>query len=158
MSRTDVITRQRSGVTLIELMIVVLIIAVIGAAGTPTFFRSLSFHRAESAAQRIKVDLELARQRAKTASASQSLEFRLGSHAYVMPGVPHLDHPLDTYQVDLQGPPYRSTIVSASFGGDEIVIFDGFGILDSGGAVIVQSGQFQKTISLDPDTGKARVQ
>ena len=43
-------------------------------------------------------------------------------------------------------------------GGDAVVIFDGYGMPDSGGSVDITAGGVTKTIQLDPDTGRAVVQ
>src|SRR5437870_13428346 len=59
--------------SIFELIIVVLIMSILGAVAAPKFFDSLLFHRVESAARRVKTDLELARTQARLTSASQSI-------------------------------------------------------------------------------------
>ena len=49
-------------------------------------------------------------------------------------------------------------ILAPVLSGDAQVVFDGYGMPDSGGTVIVQWGSIQKTVVLDADTGKASVQ
>ena len=44
--------------TIIELVIVVLIMSIFAAVAAPTFLDSLLFHRVESAARRVKADLD----------------------------------------------------------------------------------------------------
>ena len=85
------------------------------------------------------------------------MQFDSASEAYTLPGVQDLDHAALDYTVRLQDPPYEALMVSADFGGDEVLVFDGYGLPDSGGTVVVQSGQYQKTVSVDPTTGKASV-
>jgi len=46
--------------------------------------------------------------------------------------------------------------VSASFGGDATLIYDGFGKPDSGGQVVIAVGAYQKTILVDAGTGQPR--
>ena len=60
--------------------------------------------------------------------------------------------------VTLSEDPYGATLVSADLGGDVFIVFDGYGASDSGGTVIVKVGNIQKTIDVDPQTGKATVQ
>jgi len=150
--------KSGAGVTSLELVIIVLIVGILASAAIPALSHSLSAHRVESAAQRVKLDLELARRRARVSSSSQSVQFDSASSSYTLPGVSHLDHPGLDYAVDLAGPPYDSLITSVDFGGDEQVIFNGYGLPDSGGAVVLQSGQYQRTVTLDAEQGKAAIQ
>jgi hypothetical protein len=139
-------------------VIIVLIAGILASAAVPAVTHSLSAHRVQSAAQRVKLDLEHARRRARVSSTSQSVEFDSASSSYTLPGISHLDHPGIGYAVDLAGPPYNSLIASADFGGDEQVIFNGYGLPDSGGAVVLQSGRHQRTVTLDAEQGKATIQ
>ena len=59
--------------------------------------------------------------------------------------------------VDLSVDPYVATILSADFGDDSVIVFDGFGLPDSGGSVVVQVANHKKTIAVDAQTGKPTV-
>jgi prepilin-type N-terminal cleavage/methylation domain-containing protein len=63
--------RSRFAFTMVELVIVVMIISIVTAVAAPTFFESLLYHRVESAAHRLKADIELARHTARLKSAVQ---------------------------------------------------------------------------------------
>ena len=145
------------GFTLIELVIVLLITAILAAVVTPKFFSSLWFHRAESASRRVKLDLQMARNRAKAASATQTVQFDSATHSYVVPGLADLDHPDSQYKVDLTKYPYQAQIVSVDFGGDEQVSFDRFGLPDSGGTILVKSGPEQRTVSIEATSGQVTI-
>ncbi len=47
-----------------------------------------------------------------------------------------------------------AVVVAAGFGGDRVLIFDGYGKPDSGGKVVVSSGAHEVSVSVDPETGK----
>jgi len=151
---------KRRGFTFAELIIVVLIIGIMAATAAPRFARSLSYYRAESAAKRIKADLGLARKHAMSTSSMQTVSFTVASDCYSLDGVSDLDHGSPVYEIDLSRSPYTVTVVSAEFDDaeDADVEFNGYGVPDSGGTVVVETGGFQRTIVLDPETGKASIQ
>ena len=68
-----------------------------------------------------------------------------------------MDHPDLDYQVELTAAPYAAEIVSADFAGGTQLQFDGYGLPSSGGAVVVQSGSYQRTITVDPDSGEPSI-
>ena len=135
-----------------------LIIGIVAAVAIPRYADTLHRYRADSAAKRIVADLTLARQQAMSSSSSQTVQFTTpAADSYTLVGMSDLDHSSATYVVDLSASPYNTSINSASFGGDADLIFDGFGIPDSKGSVVVESGGYQVTVTVDPDTGKAAI-
>ena len=144
--------------TLLELVIVLLVLAILTAAAAPKFFDSLARYRAEAAAKRIAHDLRLARRQAQSTSASQSVVFNSpGAHKYELPGMDDPNRPGKSYEVPVFDEPYLATIVTANFGGDSTIVFDGYGQPDSGGSVTVQAGAHQKTVTVDAESGKVDV-
>ncbi len=141
--------------SLIELIVVVVVTAILAAIAVPRFGNSMAIHRVDTAAQRIAADLTLAQRRARMTSASQRVVFKPADDTYELIGVNHMDHVDQAYVVSLAAAPYRVEIVSADFGGDSEVNFDGYGAPDSGGTVIIRVGDFLRQIDLDADTGKA---
>ena len=152
------LTERHTGFTLIDLVMAIAVIAIVAAIATPRYANALTRYRAEAAARRVAADLELARQTAKSTSSSRTVEFDAVSDSYVIPNVRELDTAGTMYRVQLQDPPYQAQIVSVDLGGDTEIVFDGFGIPDSGGFVIVQAGDYQYTVVVDPETGVAEVQ
>ena len=72
--------------------------------------------------------------------------------------LPHSDHPSLPYVVALADEPYNASIASVDFGADTFVVFDGYGVPDSSGFVVIQSGAYTKTIVLNQDSGRVEIQ
>lgn len=139
-----------NGYTLFELIVVVTIIAAIAAIAIAPFARSLTIQRVDAAARRVAADLELAREQARRASADQSVTFTLPD-VYTLSGMGSMERSADAYQVNVGAEPYVVAITWAKFGGDGTVVFDGYGVPDSAGHVVVQSGSQTRTITLDAE-------
>ncbi len=150
--------RHTPGFSLIELVLVLTIISILTAIAVPRYAGALARYRADAAARRIVADLNYARQRARSSSASVSVELSTAADEVHLIGVSNQDAAAGDWRTDLSNRPYHADLVSANFGGDAIVIFDGYGYPDSGGTAVVSTGSVSKTIVLDPDTGKAGVQ
>ncbi len=152
------LTERHAGFTLIDLVMTVAVIAIIAAIATPRYANALTRYRAEAAARRVVADFALARQTAKSTSSSRTVQFDVADDSYLIPNVRELNTTGTMYGVQLQDPPYQAQIVSVDLGGDWEITFDGFGIPDSGGSVIVQTGDYQYTVVVDPETGAAEIQ
>lgn len=155
--RSQPARRNLRGVTLVELVMVVVILAIMAAVAVPRVARSVSGHRIDAAALRIVGDLRLAQQRARQISASQTVSFDVNSGSYSLTGMAGLDRPAGTYTVRLVDPPYEVQLLSANFGGDALLVFDGWGVPDSGGTVVLQGGDCLKTITVAAGSGKVSV-
>ena len=159
MTRLDLgIPFNRKGFSLLETILVVCILGAIAAIAMPRYVNSLNFYRANLAAKRIAADLGLARDRAWMTGARQAVIFTPATHEYRLPGVRSLERSTAEYVVILSEAPYYAEIVSADLQGASSVTFDGYGLPDRSGQVVIQAGSFQKTIVLDRDTGNAKVQ
>jgi type II secretory pathway pseudopilin PulG len=129
--------------------------SVLAAAATPAFLDSLLFHRVESAARRVKADLEQARHTARLTSATQSISF--SGSAYTLSAVQDLDNPHNAYTVDLAAPPYELSDVTANFNGQQTASFDGYGKPSSWGSVFLTNKRHQCIVALDPATGEVTI-
>ena len=49
--------------------------------------------------------------------------------------------------------PYETSITSINLGGDTDVVFDGYGIPDSGGSVTLRLGDTARRVAIDAQTG-----
>ncbi len=134
------------------------ILATLGAIAVPRYATALDRYHADATARRLVADLELARATARNTSASVTVTFDPGLNTYVMTGVDSLDHPGNTATLVLSDAPYRSELVSTGLGGDDEIVFDGFGVPDLGGAVLIRCGAEIRVIGVDDQTGVASVQ
>jgi len=150
--------RRRGGFSLLEFVLAMAIFAIIVAIAAPRYGQAVARQRAEMAAKRIAADLSLARDRARIGGAQRTVTFTPATDQYQISDTQGLKNASADYIVDLAGTPYQLDLVSADFGGDTIVVFDGYGVPDSGGTVTVQIGAFLKTVVLDAQTGRATVQ
>ncbi len=148
----------RRGFTLVELTIVVFVIGIFAALAVPKFVGSLCFHRVRAAAERIKADLELARHQARMIGSSQTVVFDVAANSYTIPGLAPLEPGGAEYTVELRDSLYGVTIVSADFGGQTQVEYDGFGLPVFGGSVVIRCGSYQRSVLVDEQTGQASVQ
>ena len=144
--------------TLTELVLVLAIIATMALIAAPRFANATARYRSELAAGRIVADLTLARSQARASSRSYTVSFDAAANSYkYFDGTEvALADAIET--VHLDEPPYDAAITSAVFGADEEIVFDGYGVPDSAGAVIVRVGGYEHTVQLDADTGEASVQ
>lgn len=142
---------------MIDLVITVMVIGIMAAVAVPRFVGSLQRYRVEAAAKRVQADLGFARRTAMARSTPLTVQFTGASHNYTIVGVDRPDRVGQAYTIQLADSPYQSIIVSAVLGGDESVQFNQYGVPDSGGTITVQSGAFQKTVTIDPETGRATI-
>jgi prepilin-type N-terminal cleavage/methylation domain-containing protein len=145
-----------AGFSLLELTLSLTIIALLGALAVPQYVSALARYRADAAARRIVADLAQTQARARALSASQTITFNLAPSTYQITGMIDPDHAATPYVVNLTAEPYSATLAAVSFGGSATLTFDGYGVPASGGTVVVQAGDTQRTVTIDPETGAAR--
>jgi prepilin-type N-terminal cleavage/methylation domain-containing protein len=148
----------RYGFSLLELLLVLTIISTLTAMAIPRYQTSIARYRADLAAQRIVADLTQARTSAKTASASRTVTFSVAGNSYAIPQLSSLNGGSGRYSVALSERPYQVGLTSVNFGGDTEITYNGWGLPDSGGTVILAIGTEQRTVTVDSETGRASVQ
>ncbi len=151
----------RRAFSLLEMVVVVAVIGVLAGIAVPRYGNFVALQHIKAAAARVNIDLGLTQRQAKFSSKQHKVVFDTATHSYrifvwntggsVWEGLPSLRSSNETYLVELGEEPYAATLVSADFGGDNEVIFDGYGTPDSDGTVILQVGLYTQTITFDPD-------
>jgi type II secretory pathway pseudopilin PulG len=151
-------TRRRyTAFSILELVMVTIILAIVAAIAAPRYANAVALQRVEAAAQRVANDLALAQRRARFSSTSQTVNFDVDGEFYVVPGMQDPDHPSKAYTVPLSDDPYAASIVSADFAGTTSVTFDGYGVPDNSGTIVIQSNTRRKTITVHGVTGRATI-
>jgi Tfp pilus assembly protein FimT len=136
---------------------VLTIVAIFAALAAPRYGRASARYRADLAARRIAADLCLARSCAKVASAPRTVSFSVTTKQYQLLNVPAPDGMAGDYTVVLSSDPYRANLVSTSFSNAQ-VIFNGWGLPDNGGIVVVSAGSEQRTVVVEASTGRVSIQ
>ena len=148
---------RQSGFSLVEAVFVCAIVAILGAIALPRYAGFVARQQTQSAARRILSDLTYAQRQARLTSTPRSVVFDVGSGEYALPGMADPDRIGRSYSVDLSHDPYRATIISAAFGGDSTVVFDGFGTADTPGEIVVSVGRYRQTITVDGGLNRPRI-
>jgi type II secretory pathway pseudopilin PulG len=147
----------RTAFSIVELIVVLMIMGIMGAAAVPTFYRSLEQQRLESAARRVKQDLEQLRQTARALSKTETLTATSTTAYALSSDVHNLDHKNQSYAVDLAAAPFYVSNITTSTGFPAQVSFDGYGTTTVSGNIVLQMGGYTRTVTLDPTTGQATV-
>jgi len=150
--------KSNTGFSLLEVVLVIAIIVVVAAIAAPRFGTARGRYQADLAARRIIADLGRAQSTAKAGSTNCTVGFYTATETYVLEGVPSLDGGAGNCTVDLTVQPYEADLVSADFGGNAKVAFDGWGLPSAGGTVVITVGSEQRAVVLDAETGEATVQ
>ena len=148
-------TQPSKAFSLFELVMVLAIITILGAIAVPRYANATANYRAEAASRRIIADLELARRKARASRQSRTVEFQILTNRVRILDVADMADSSKTYITKLADDPYRAELISADLGGDAEVTFDGYGMPDSGGTIVVRHAGIEETIVLDAYSGKA---
>ncbi|WP_197169351.1 GspH/FimT family pseudopilin [Novipirellula galeiformis] len=151
--------RMRPGFSLIEVTIVMVILSIMVAVAAPRWVASLQRYRVANAANRLVADLKRAQLTAFRSSTTKTVTFDVSRGQYTLGDVKPLERPSGDYVVTLSEAPYKSSLISVWGGtGTQTITFDGFGIPDKGGNIIVASGNLERTITVDAISGTAVIQ
>jgi prepilin-type N-terminal cleavage/methylation domain-containing protein len=147
------ISRAPWAYTLIELLIVLMIIAILAAAGAPKFADSITHFRLEAVAQRIAGDLRYARRTAQETSAAVTVSFDVGTNKYTVSGATDINRRGQTLEFSLAETEYDCVLVSATFGASSTLSFNVHGQPSNSGSIVVSCGGETRTITVN-DVGQ----
>lgn len=147
----------RRGLTLVELVTVLAIVAVLAAMVVPRYGNAINRYRVDAAARRVAADIAFAQSRARALSTSRSIWFDINDGTYLLNSETGFNS-ASTYSIDLTADPYDCTIGTANFGGTATITFNGYGFPASAGTIQLQSGNATRIVSVDPNSGAATLQ
>lgn len=155
--------RRSTGVTLIELVVVLLVLAIVSAIAVPRFAGTLNATGVKTAARRIGRDIALVRSWARITSQSQSIGFDVKHNTYTLSGVPNSNSSSSANTVALADGTLNATLASVNLAtGSTTLTFNGFGVPvglpSGGGTIVVSSGPVSSTVTVDPITGFVTIQ
>lgn len=164
--RTRPAARCREGLTVMELVIVMLILSIVAVIAAPRYAASLELFRVEAAAMRVAADLARARHAARVTGAGRTVQFDVALNQYTLVGVQCLNRPTADATSQLSKTGYPATLLSVAFNDTSQLTYDLHGRPWAGaplaplttGSLVIQAGSRQRTIVIDPTTGKAQVQ
>ena len=134
-----------------------LITGILATAGGLRFAESLSQNRANYAARRVVEDLTWARHSARNSNRAVTINFSVANSRYTISPLLNASGATVSQTVELATGPAQATLVNANCGGDAVLVFNGFGLPDSGGTIVMRSGGVNRTIHIDSKTGEARM-
>ena len=146
------------GFTLFELILVLGTIVILAAIALPRYGAAASRYQADLAARRLVQDLALAQTTALAQGAAQTVTINPGTDQLTLLNATALDPHLSTYSTSLSASPYKADISSSEFNGVNDIIFDGWGLPDSNGIVVLSVGAETRTVVVDIETGKASIE
>ena len=156
---------KKSGVTLAEITISVMVIGILAATAAPIYSKSLLNYRVEVAAQRIAQDIAQTQRVARQNNSAQTITFTLSEHSYTISGISSLDRVSAPYKVSVDQAPYRvgmTSLVTAALPATQLssvaIAFDRFGMPDQGISVSISAGTFQRRVDVAPISGKVSIQ
>ena len=114
--------RRRTGLSLIELTITMLVIGIFAAVGSLKYAEVLSEYRVKMSAELVRETLQAAQHGARTRATSVTVTFVKSSGTYTVTGLPNPVHPSQPYTVNL-----AAVAPGAKAGNDYTVTFNGFG-------------------------------
>ena len=155
--------RERTGATLVDLVITILIMGILAATAMPRFASVVARLRTEAVARRVVSDLNFARRSAIQSSRTVVITFAASPAGYSMNGVTHPAFPAQSYAVSLADVDSTVQLQTFSFNSGPVLTFNAYGRPLVGtnplttGSVVLKNGSHTFTVVVDPATGESSI-
>lgn len=155
---TSATCSTRGAFTAVEMLIVLLVMGIFASVAAPKFVDTLRYQALQSAARRVKADLEHLRQTARLTSKQQTLSL-LGMtyRAAASTDFNGLDPASTTYSVNLASAPYELDAATFDFNGTAAISFSAYGMPVEPGEVRLQAEGHQCRVVVDL-TGEIQIE
>jgi len=141
--------------TLIELVLVVAIVSVLAAVAVPRYVYAMQRYQADGAARQV-AELEAAALSARQAAQARTVVANTNTAMlYVLAGDDLSGEIVHT--VDLTDPPYHASILYADLDGDAVVTFDGYGVAECSGVIVLGVGDEARAVHLNAATSQTTI-
>jgi type IV fimbrial biogenesis protein FimT len=140
------------GLSLVELVVVVTIVAILSSVAVPRVGNMLRRSRLDLASRRLMADLQLVRSQAIRDSAERKLALDLSRQRYAMPLYGGTTR---THTVELDASPYEGVRLAATSYQPAEIRFNRLGLPQGGGTITLRAGSETITIQVSSTTGRA---
>jgi Tfp pilus assembly protein FimT len=143
--------------TMVELLLVLIILGTFALIAVPRYATFLADQRIDAAARRLAADIAYAQRAARMASSARTVSFNVSGDSYTLVGIADPDRAGTDYTVALGSEPYGTSIKLVNLDGDTEIVFDGYGVPDSGGAIALKLGALSRTLAIHAETGRVTI-
>ena len=148
--------------TYVDLTLTSIILGILAAVASPKFSDALAYNQADSAIRRIEADLNYVRGQARFSNAPCTISFTASPPSFTTTGVPHTNNSNAAYAVEFAKLGYNISL-TANFNTTTSVTYSYIGMPSAGsplvpltaGTITVKSGKWTRTLTVDPNTGRA---
>ena len=156
--RPNNLSVRNKGFSLLEMSLVLLLLTLLTAMAVPRYASSANNYKVSLAARKVAADLGRARADAWSRGVHRTVTFNTAALQYTLTSVADMNNStVANTVVSLNSSPYSLSQLAASFGGQSSVIFDGYGMPNSGGTVTVTSGTLSQTVTVNGTTGNITI-
>lgn len=142
----------RAGFALFELVVVILIMAIVGAIAAPRVANTIRHQRLDFASRRVMADLRLARSQAIRDQANRRVAFSMTAQTYTLP---EYTGPGAPYTVRLDADSFTGVrLDSVGYSSPPEVVFSRLGFPQAGGNIVLGDDVEQVVITISATTGQ----
>jgi prepilin-type N-terminal cleavage/methylation domain-containing protein len=142
----------RTGLSLLELVVVMLAIGIIAVAGSLRYADALIHHRLQSAAQAITAELQGVSALARTRSQSVTISVDPIAETFTVSGIENPDASSRPYIVNVQNR-FACEIERSDFPIASPLIVNAFGHPSKAGAIVLKIGVSERSITVNHSQG-----